>query len=548
MNTLKSKMLFIALTALGVTPIHADNWFVRPDITTTSGDGHSWEGALCVSDFQMLLSNELASEGDMFHLAEGIYTPESNANTFKITQGVAIVGGYPQGLSGTDLSRSADPFAHPTVFSGDKNGDGLPNAGDIQNLLVISGNEKVSIQRIRFECAYYQGEDYGAGALYTDNANVEIKNCEFRNNTSTFHGGAGFTSVGSFTHFIDCTFTDNTAKSRGGAILIDTAPVEKGGRKSTCMLERCQLSGNSVAHEITDGKYGGAIQIRHGNLWVINSTIADNKAYCNGAGISISNGDTAYIVSSTLANNICSRIHIDLDKSYSYGSSIRMEKEAVLYIANSISLEGTEDTGNKRNPTCYTENYTKSIENYFISGGYNYLGTFYDLSKKYQDPVWNLIWKSTDQPSTPVAVHQYADMFHTNQLADNGGESYTILPAVQANGATISELREILEQWKCPDQVAVELDQRGYSRETNTCMGAVDVNGISAINRPVVASKTLLNIGNGRYKIPGAKNIRIFNANGHLLSNVFGESVDLSSLPQGLYLIHSDGTTFKVIK
>ena len=314
------------------------------------------------------------------------------------------------------------------------------------------------------------------------------------------------------------------------------------------MLERCQLSGNSVAHEITDGKYGGAIQIRHGNLWVINSTIADNRAYCNGAGISISNGDTAYIVSSTLANNICSRIHIDLDKSYSYGSSIRMEKEAVLYIANSISLEGTEDTGNKRNPTCYTENYTKSIENYFISGGYNYLGTFYDLSKKYQDPVWNLVWKSTDQPSTPVAVHQYADMFHTNQLADNGGESYTILPAVQANGATISELREILEQWKCPDQVAVELDQRGYSRETNTCMGAVDVNGISAINRPVVASKTLLNIGDGRYKIPGAKNIRIFNANGHLLSNVFGESVDLSCLPQGLYLIHSDGTTFKVIK
>ena len=139
-------------------------------------------------------------------------------------------------------------------------------------------------------------------------------------------------------------------------------------------------------------------------------------------------------------------------------------------------------------------------------------------------------------------------MFHTNQLADNGGESYTILPAVQANGATISKLREILEQWKCPDQVAVELDQRGYSRETNTCMGAVDVNGISAINRPVVASKTLLNIGDGRYKIPGAKNIRIFNANGHLLSNVFGESVDLSCLPQGLYLIHSDGTTFKVIK
>lgn len=106
-------------------------------------------------------------------------------------------------------------------------------------------------------------------------------------------------------------------------------------------------------------------------MWIINSTIANNKAYCNGAGISVSDGDTVRIVSSTLANNVCTRVQIDLGKPNSYGSSIRMEKEAVLYIANSISLEGPEDVGDKRNPTCYTENYTKGIENYFISGGYN---------------------------------------------------------------------------------------------------------------------------------------------------------------------------------
>ena len=541
-------MLFVALSSLVISQVWADNWFVRPDISTTTGDGHSWEGALCVSDFQMLLSNELATPGDIFHLAGGVYIPNSNTDNFRITQGITIIGGYAGNLSGTETTPPSNPSDNPTIFSGDKNGDNLPNAGDIQNLLVINSTDTVKIQGIEFRCAYFQGDNYGAGAVYADNSNVIIKNCIFRDNASNYHGGGGFTSVGSFTHLIDCIFTGNTARSRGGAILIDNASAENGGRKSTCVIERCQITDNSVAYEITDGKYGAGIQIRHGNLWVVNSTIADNKAYCNGAGISISDGDTAYIVSSTLAKNICTRINVDLDKPNSYGSSIRMENEAVLYIANSISLEGPEDIGSKNNPTCYTENYTKGIENYFISGGYNYLGTFYDLSRKYQEPVWNLVWKSTDQPTTPVAVHLYADMFQTNQLADNGGNTLTIAPVANANGASLTDLQNILDQWKCPASVAIDLDQRGYTRNTNTCMGAVDINGISGIETSSYNAKSLINLGNGIYRIAEAKNIRIFNINGRLLSDCQGDIADLSKMPEGMYLIHADGKTYKILK
>lgn len=549
MNARKLRSLFIACSTLFVSQAFAEDWFVRPDIVTTAGDGHSWEEALCVSDFQMLLANELATPGDVFHLAGGNYIPNSNTDNFRITQGVTLIGGYAGNLKGADTTRPAYPSNTPTVFSGDRNNDGIPNAGDIQNLLVINNSvDTVTIQGIEFRCAYYQGEDYGAGAVYTNLSNVVMKNCIFKDNTSTFHGGAGFTTVGSFTHLIDCVFTNNKAKSRGGAILVDNASADAGGRRSTCMLERCQLTDNALEYNSTDGKYGAAVQIRHGNMWVINSTIANNKAYCNGAGISISDGDTVRIVSSTLANNVCTRVQIDLNKSNSYGSSIRMEKEAVLYIANSISLEGPDDTGDKRNPTCYTENYAKGIEHYFISGGYNYVGTFYDLTKKYQDPVWNVVWKSSDQPATPVNVHVYADIFGTNEPVDNGGGTYTILPVVAVAGASLSELEDILSQWKCPVKVAINRDQRGYGRNVNTSMGAVDVNsavGLGAISKN---AKTLIQLSADRYLIEGVKNIRVFGMNGFLLCESKSDVIDLSGFAKGMYLIEADGGVYKVVR
>ena len=128
MNTQKMKMLLVACSTLFVSQVFAEDWFVRPDIVTTAGDGHSWEGALCVSDFQMLLANELATSGDIFHLAGGSYIPNSNAENFRITQGVKLIGGYAGNLKGTDTALPVYPSATPTIFSGDRNNDGMPNA------------------------------------------------------------------------------------------------------------------------------------------------------------------------------------------------------------------------------------------------------------------------------------------------------------------------------------------------------------------------------------------------------------------------------------
>ena len=135
------------------------------------------------------------------------------------------------------------------------------------------------------------------------------------------------------------------------------------------------------------------------------------------------------------------------------------------------------------------------------------MGTFYDLTKKYQDPVWNVVWKSSDQPATPVNVHVYADIFGTNEPVDNGGGTYTILPVVAVAGASLSELEDILSQWKCPAKVAVNRDQRGYGRNVNTSMGAVDVNSAVGLGTISKNAKTLIQLSADRYLIEGVKNI-----------------------------------------
>ena len=52
----------------------------------------------------------------------------------------------------------------------------------------------------------------------------------------------------------------------------------------------------------------------------------------------------------------------------------------------------------------------------------------------------------------------------------------------------------------------------------------------------------------GRYFIEGATNIRVLGINGSLLLDTKGETVDLSDLAKGVYLLKTDGVTYKVLR
>lgn len=478
-NTMK-KLSLLSLALLLAGQMFATTWFVRADITSTEGDGQSWEGALCPTDFQKVLTGGMAEAGDVFHLAGGVYTPLSNTDIFTIKTSVTLIGGYPTDLKGTDTPALTYPSATPTVFSGDKNANGIADEGDLQHVVWIECAEPVVLQGIDIACCYFEIESaYGAGAVYVRNsANVVLRNCMIYNNKSVGNGGAGLTLEGGLLHLQDCNLHHNEAFSRGGALLMQTYTVDKAVvAEATCVAERCSFCYNSLATNSTDGRYGAAVQIRNGHFWGINTTIAKNAAYCNGAGISVSDVDDVHLISCTLGDNTCSRVDIDSNKPFAYGTSVRMLKSAKLWFVNTVMLEGEKDKGDKTNPTVYTEQLTGiSLDTLFTSGGNNYLGTFNNGERNNKDSVWAFCWQTTDLFSVPAQVRHYADYFGTNLPTDNGGFAATILPLEAVEGATIADLEQLVQAWGCPVSVNVSLDARGYLRPSVATRGAMDPN------------------------------------------------------------------------
>lgn len=61
----------------------------------------------------------------------------------------------------------------------------------------------------------------------------------------------------------------------------DSAVPPRSSKKANGVIERCYFGNNEV-----ESRYGGAIAQSSGeNMWIINSTIVDNKAFYEGAGV-----------------------------------------------------------------------------------------------------------------------------------------------------------------------------------------------------------------------------------------------------------------------
>lgn len=544
---MKTKIYLLVVFALLAETqlVKATNWFVKANVTE-SGEGTSWDSPVSGADFSSALAAGFFEEGDVVYMTGGTYLPGVAGDSFQVINGITIKGGYPSNLHGTETPELTYPTKNPTIFSGDLNGDGIANSGDIQNIMYISSPSPVTIQGIQFTCAYYEGtDDYEAGAVLVYNTETVIKNCTFEKNTSTYNGGSALANQGSKVHVIDCIFTNNSAMSKGGATRLSSATINDVKIYPVSVFERCLFEGNSNSLTST-GKYGGAIQITSGTCWLINSTVMNNKAFSNGAGISVGDGYSLYVISSTLANNTCSRIGLDASKPYSYGSSIRMEKTANIHIANSICVE-VSDEGTKTNPTFYTEGLTQNASELIISGGNNALGTFLVANASYDDQ-FSAIWKGTDMNG-----QQFADVFGSNTLTGQGGFSNTIATNPTLEGATVSDLSALLTAWNCPVTADVTVDQRGYSRSSITEVGAYDSKGspITSITKiPDTDSSALISLGNGRYSIKNnTSDVRIFNISGSMISTSDQNAViDLSPLAQGIYFIVTSTASYKVIR
>jgi predicted outer membrane repeat protein len=292
--------LAVLLLMLGMGPVQAqpsDAIFVDADNTTGTQDGNTWNTAY--DNLQTAIDN--ASDSDEIWVAEGTYTPDpigtDRSKSFNFSggkDGLEIFGGF----GGTESSRSdRDPGVHPTILSGDIDGDGTlsDNSYHVVHLDGTSDNITTStvIDGVVITAGHANGtglnEDDGGG-LYCNGSgggkcNPILRNVVFRGNEAGF-GGALFSNGSnsggeSSPRLENVVFVENEATDRGGAIYNDGD-----GGKSSPYITNVTVVGNTAFYGgalYNDGTNGGTSSptVKNTILWGNTAESSGDEIYNN---------------------------------------------------------------------------------------------------------------------------------------------------------------------------------------------------------------------------------------------------------------------------
>lgn len=394
------------------------------------GDGSSWDDAMSFDDFYANVNSY--DDGDQFLFAGGVYKP---SQVTEITKGLTLIGGFSPQLTGTDDTLPGYPSATPTVFSGDKNNNGIADNGDAVAILNFSTATEdgsmlkaITLRGIEFTGAYDATDGDNHGALWLKHCGyVSVENCRFYGNVGKGKlGGMAITSQYSRLVATDCQFFNNEAKSRGAALRFSSNDKGRG----VGIINRCAIFGNKVAEGV-----GSAILVQHGKaLYIVNSTIADNESTSTASGALYTNGkgdfeNKLFIVGSTIAGN-------------KGGSQVEMAANAQLYTANAIVVG---DETNK------AYNFKGAVTT-FASGGYNVSGSDEKLTA----------WDASDR----ATGNTYANVFGSNRL----NNQLVIIPQMESSTFSSAAFGDGVSTWEIP--VDITVDQLGCVRADNSLPGA----------------------------------------------------------------------------
>lgn len=537
--------LLLSVAAIAATPLFAKTYYVTPEGAGTK-DGTSWENAFDTEGFrEQALKN---ADGDVYELAAGTYKPSACIIFKKLSY--ATINGSTKGR---------------TILSGDKNGDGNATNDDLNSLIRFQTNtgagvttKPVVINNVDFTSVYTKVDEddttdaenqvitgvNGIGALYVDNCgSVTVTNCNFYENLAEGErGGAAAHCRRSTVKFLNCIFHDNSANFRGGALRI----TSDRGTKGQTTIENCIFKNNTNNNE-----FGGAIYQGYGHyLNIVNSTFYGNKCANRGAAI-FANSSTSHpcevrIVNSTIAGNTITGENLNGQVASSQYANIR--------ITNSIIASNDEKTAD-----IYFNNKEAANEKFsFISGGYNYVGNVVDMANQtattaedVTEPVEKIKWQSTDNVG---AENTYASIFGDNTLnSDN-----QLVPVKYVAGASGEQVTSATADWGLPTGLSLAKDAAGNARAAGMTPGAnsyteqqikdFTTSVITVIDDAANAPR-LVKVANGVYTVEGTtEGVTVYTVNGATVAATSGNTIDLSSFANGLYIIKSGNAIFKVMK
>ncbi|MDE7114843.1 MAG: hypothetical protein K2O56_00275 [Muribaculaceae bacterium] len=528
---MRLKNLLLSFGALAVAPAFATTYYVTPEGAGIK-DGLTRENAFGVEEFrEQALKNV---DGDVYELAAGTYKPSACIIFKRATYAT---------LNGSTEGR--------TILSGDLNNDNYASSGDIKSLvrfLTVTGagnsTQPGVINHIDFTCVYTNVDDdpttddstnqtgvAGFGALYIDNSgDVTVKNCNFYGNWAQGQkGGPAAHCRRSTVKFINCVFRGNSANYRGGAVRLRTDNENKG----ITTFEGCVFKNNTNYHD-----FGGAIFMAQGNsLNIVNTTITGNKALSGAAIYSnrVNFPGALRIINSTIAGNTVTGDNAD--------GQITSTQAANMSIVNSIIVSNDEKTSD-----IFFSNVTSKKDFFFTSGGYNYIGKVTDAQAEASKPVE---WLDSDKTGADCS---YASIFGENTVnSDN-----VIVPVKYFAGASGTQVETAVASWGLPEGLALAKDQNGKERTAAMMPGAYAIteNEIPSLPTSVITAVEdtadairLVKTGNGIYTVKGAtEGIAVYTVNGAAVAATSEDTIDISSFANGLYIIKSGNTVFKVIK
>lgn len=296
-------------------------WFVDDD-APPEGAGTSW--ATAFDDLQDALDD--AEEGDEIWIAEGTYVPSVVVTsqyfpvpreTFRVGEGLTLYGGF---AGDEDSPAARDIEAHPTILSGDLNGDDGPDfANREDNAFSVILMESTSVVSV------FDGLTITAGGSM---------NAEGR--------GGGVRAENSAVRFVGCTFIDNVALSGGGAVHVNGESLTI----DDSTFERCLGATGGAVHadadsvEISDSDFimndaveGGAAWLTAGMVALSGTTFSGNRAI-DGGGLYVDSPGVNIDECNFLANEAVDR-----------GGGMFLAAGATLLLANTQVQENRAEFG-----------------------------------------------------------------------------------------------------------------------------------------------------------------------------------------------------------
>jgi hypothetical protein len=306
---ISSKLLFLAFMIIAVfTPwdgVHSTTLFVHTN-APPGGNGLSWETAF--DDLQNALDVAQSPGGiDDIWVAEGTYRPDrgtgDRSESFHLVSSLTLLGGFMGGETSPD---QRDPDIHPTILSGDLNGDdeiGFVNTAD-NSQHVVTGVDLVNTTIDGFIIeggnADFDGELLiGGGGLFFISSgglmkpsNASIRNCVFQANSA----GKTFLELGNFGGGVllravdasieSCRFTENRA-TNGGALGLTDRNAQDENVDVTVTISDCEFIGNESPSQSGGALYTnlgrGYLGSQTGILTVHRSLFKNNSAEYWGA-------------------------------------------------------------------------------------------------------------------------------------------------------------------------------------------------------------------------------------------------------------------------